>query len=115
MFLEHEFFSNTKRASSQQEHLSEAGLILQLINLRLPLTHDDRQDEKALATIADRLLEELAERQLAELAMQLDPRRDAARYDNDIPAAHQHDRLAAEVVERPRDGRASRGVQTVQL
>src|SRR5439155_2201427 len=90
MFLEHEFFSGARRASSRQERLGEAGLVLQLVNLRLPLTRDGRRDEKALATIADRLLEELAERQLAELAVQLDPRRDAARYGNGIPAAHRH-------------------------
>ena len=115
MFLEDEPFSGARRAAARQERLGEAGLVLQLGDLRLPLPRDGRRDQEALAAVADRRLEELAERQLAELAVQLDPGRDAARHGDRIPAAHRHGRLAAEVVGRPRGRRAARGVQAVQL
>ena len=57
MFLENEPFSGARRASSRQERLGEAGQVLQLIDLGLPLPRDGRRDEEALAAVADRRLE----------------------------------------------------------
>src|SRR5437879_2481146 len=115
MFLEYKPFSSARRASSRQERLGKTMLVLQLVDLGLPLPRDGRRDEEAVAAVADRLLEVLAERQLAELAVQLDPRRHAARHRDRVPAARWHGRLAAEVVGRPCGRRAPRGVQAVQL
>src|SRR4029453_5272804 len=101
MFLENEPFSGARRASSRQERLGKAGLVLQLVDLGLPLPRDGRRDQEALAAVADRLLEVFAERQLTELAVKFDPRRYGARDSDRIPAALRHGRLAAEVVRRP--------------
>ena len=63
------------------DHLAAAELVVVVHR------HDGRRrDEEALATVADRGLEELAKRQLAELAVQLDPRRYRARYGARVPA-----------------------------
>src|SRR5438874_2859891 len=63
MFLEHELFSGASRASSRQERLAKTGLVLHIVDLRLPLPRDGRRAEEALATITDRPLEQLTERQ----------------------------------------------------
>src|SRR5262249_1036493 len=69
VFFENKFFARARRASSRQKRLRKTGLFLQVRALGLPLPSDCRRDEEALATVADRWLKELAERQLAELAV----------------------------------------------
>src|SRR4051812_38947890 len=103
------------RATVRQERVSEPRLILQLRHLIGPLPGDGRRNEKALAAVFDRVLEELLERQLAELGVQLDPGRDPSWHGDGAPPARGHRVLAREVVERPGGWRAPRGVQSMQL
>src|SRR5262249_31817912 len=115
VFLENKFFARARRTSFRHKGLRKTRLVLQLIDLGLPLPRDGRRDEKTLAAVADRLLEEFSKRQLAELAVKLDPRRYCSWHGHRIPAALRYRRLAAEVIGRPRTRRASRGVQAVEL
>src|SRR5262249_10524164 len=114
-FMETNFSAGGRRASSRKKRLGKTRLIFHLVNLGLPLPSDCRRDKKALATVADRRVKELSKRQLAELAVQLDPRRYCSWHGHRIPAALRHRRLAAEVIGRPPSRRASRGVQAVEL
>ncbi len=111
--LEH--LAHRRRLAAGQERLGEAGMNLELGRLRRPLPGDGRGDEKALASIADRRLEQALEGQLAEFLMELDPGRNTARHAHRVPAAHRHPALLGEVFRRPGRGRAPRGVQAVQL
>src|SRR5919109_3373584 len=115
MFLENEFFASARRASLRQERLGKSRLVLQLVDLALPLPRDGWRDQKALAPVTDRRLKELAEWQLAKFVMHLDPRRDAARHGNRVPTARRHGCPAAELIGRPRGRRPPRGVEAVQL
>src|SRR5262249_14423461 len=69
VFLENKFFAGARRTSFRHKGLRKTRLVLQLIALGLPLPRDGRRDEKTLAAVADRLLEELSKRQLAQLAV----------------------------------------------
>ncbi len=83
-------------------------------HLRRPLLGDGRRHQKAVAAVADRRLEQLLERQLAELGVQLDPRRHAPGTVTEFqPSAGTA--LPPKYSGVQRRGRAARGVQAVQL
>src|SRR5919197_4485202 len=89
------------RAAAGHERFGEARLCFQLGHLLRPLSGDRRRYEKALASVADRALEEALERYASPSAVQLNPRRDAARHGHRVPAAHRHGLLPAEIIQRP--------------
>ena len=102
-----------RRPPGRHERLGEAGLVLEQRHLRRPLLRDRRRDQKAVAAIGDRGLEELLERKLAELGVQLGPRRHRPGHGHRIPAERGNS-VAAEVLWRPCRGRAAGCVQSVQ-
>ncbi len=93
-----EALAGARRAAAGHEIFREAGLVLQLRDLLLPLLRNGRRDQEPLAAVADRALEELLERQLAELRMQLDPGLHAAGHGDAVPAPHRHRLLSLEVL-----------------
>src|SRR5207245_9679205 len=95
-------------AAARHEGFGEPRLRFQLRHLLLPLAGDGGRDEEPFSSVPDCPLEELFERQLAEFAMQLQPRRYAARNAAGMPAARKHRFLAAEVLARPARRGASR-------
>src|SRR5205807_1074078 len=108
-------FAWPRRAAVRHEGLGEPRLRLQLRHLLRPLAGDGGRDEKAFSPVADCSLKGLFECELAEFAMQLHPRRHAARNGDGIPAARRHRFLAAEELGRPAGRGATGGVEAVQL
>src|SRR5205823_10235481 len=74
-------------AAPRHEGFGKPRLRFQLRHLLLPLAGDGGRDEEPFSSVPDWRLKELFERQLAEFAMQLQPRRYAARNSDGIPAA----------------------------
>jgi len=103
-------FAGPRRAAARHEGFGEPRLRFQLRHLLLPLAGDGGRDEEPFSPVPDCSLEELFERQLAEFAMQLQPRRYAARHGDGIPAARRHRFLAAEVLARPAGRGATRRI-----
>ncbi len=101
------------RAPPGQERLGEPRLVLEQRHLGRPLLRDRRRHQKAVAAIGDRGLEQLLKRKLAELGVQLRPRRHRAGHGHRVPAERGNG-VAAEVLRRPGRGGAAGGVQPVQ-
>ena len=101
--------------AARHEGFGKPRLRFQLRHLLLPLAGDGGRDEEPFSSVPDCPLKELFERQLAELAMQLQPRRYAARNSDGIPAARRHRFLAAEELGRPAGRRAAGRIEAMQL
>ena len=101
--------------AARHEGFGEPGLRFQLGHLLLPLAGDGGRDEEPFSAVPDCPVKELFERQLAEFAMQLQPRRYAARNSDGIPAARRHRFLAAEELGRPAGRRAAGRIEAMQL
>ncbi len=110
-----ELFRRQRRAAVRREGLAIARLRQQLAHLLLPLPMHRRRHQIAVGGVPDRRLEQVRERQLAELVRQRAPGGDDARHRHRVPAAARHGVFSLEVTGRHPLRRPPRGVQSVQL
>ena len=115
--LQHEALAVLGCAAARQEVLGEARLVLEDLDVCVPLALDDRRHRIAVFGVLDRRLQALLEGQAAELLVQRGPAGDAAGHRHRVPAAQRIDAAmpALEVVDVPGRGRRARRIQAMQL
>ena len=104
-----------RRPSARHEMLEPAQVARHVRHGQRPFLGDDRRHGEAVARVADRGLEEIRERQLAEALRQRAPAGHGTRNGHRLPAALGHGLAAREARRIPRGRRAARRVESDEL